>query len=233
MNAVRLGLILVLVVFLSGCGVTLFVPPEEDAVVDEHVYHNLWDFIFAYESKGVHALSTKAERRLVLMEKKKVKNGYHGKSVLTVCAESPPEATQDLSSTLDFAGTLEKIEIAKLIKALSTKVKPAFKRSQGLQFYRDGAFQLCQAYMNELITEKTLAHGFHPCPHCFITQLNELRDIAKTIILHEVTNGFYGKAKDQGEVSAKATANTTVTTKTTTEASEKTVAETEKKVTPQ
>ena len=186
MNAVRLGLILVLVAFLSGCGVTLFVPPEEDAVVDEHVYHNLWQLVWGYGSTGVHALSTKAERRLVLMNKTK--------DELQVCAESPAEATQDLTSQFDFEGTVEKIEIGKLIKDLSTKVKPAFKRSQGLQFYRDGAFQLCQAYLNGFISKKTFAHGLHPCPHCFLDQLNVLRDKAERIILHEVANGFYTKS---------------------------------------
>ena len=224
MNTLRLGLILVLVAFLSGCGVTLFVPPEEDAVVDEHVFTPIIDLprFFGWDRDSVHALSTKAERRLVLMEKKKVKNGYHGKSVLTVCAESPAEATQDLSSTFDFAGTVEKIEISKLLKALSTKVKPTFKRSQGLQFYRDGAFQLCQAYLNGLITEKTLAHGFHPCPHCFITQLNELRDIAERIILHEVANGFYKDSDDEDEKTETKT-ETESTTETTSKTTQETV----------
>lgn len=220
MNALRLGLIIVLVVFLSGCGVTLFVPPEEDAVVDEHVFTPIIDLpsLFGWDRDNVHALSTKAERRLVLMEKKKVKNGYHGKSVLTVCAESPAEATQDLSSTFDFVGTVEKIEFSKLLKALSTKVKPTFKRSQGLQFYRDGAFQLCQAYLNGLITEKTFAHGFHPCPHCYITQLNELRDIAERIILHEIANGFYAKSSTETkptETKTKTESATETTSKTT------------------
>ncbi len=147
--ATRYLIILVATSLLQGCGITLFVPPEEDAVVDEHVFTPIIDLprFFGWDRDSVHALSTKAERRLVLMEKK-VKNGYHEKSVLTVCAESPAEATQDLSSTFDFAGSVEKVEISKLLKALSTKMKPTFKRSQGLQFYRDGAFQLCQAYLN-------------------------------------------------------------------------------------
>ena len=133
---------------------------------------------------------------------------------LKVCAESPAEATQDLSSTFDFAGTVEKIEISKLLKALSTKVKPTFKRSQGLQFYRDGAFQLCQAYLNGLITGGYSYHDFHSCPHCFIEELNALRDTAANIILHEVANGFYPGSDDEAE-KTEMESTTETTSKTT------------------
>lgn len=212
--ATRYLIILVAASLLQGCGLWIFTPSEEKAVVDEHIYDTL------DASGGVNALSTKLERRLVLMERYKRK---HGEYKLKVCAESPAEATQDLSSTFDFAGTVEKVEISKLLKALSTKVKPTFKRSQGLQFYRDGAFQLCQAYLNGLITEKTLAHGLHPCPHCFITQLNELRDIAERIILHEVANGFYPGSDDEAEKTEMES-----TTETTSKTTHKSVVEEEK-----
>ncbi len=53
----------VAVCLLQGCGMSFFVPPEEDAVVDEHVYFS------PIEDSGVRALSTKIERRLVLMNR--------------------------------------------------------------------------------------------------------------------------------------------------------------------
>lgn len=216
--ATRYLIILVAASLLQGCGLWIFTPSEEKAVVDEHIYDTL------ESSVGVNALSTKLERRLVLMERYKKK---HGEYKLKVCAESPAEATQDLSSTFDFAGTVEKVEISKLLKALSTKVKPTFKRSQGLQFYRDGAFQLCQAYLNELITGGYSYHDFPSCPHCFIEELNALRDTAANIILHEVANGFYKDSDDEDEKTETKT-ETESTTETTSKTTHKSVVEEEK-----
>ena len=186
---------------VPGCGVTTFVPPEEDAVVDEHVYYSLG--LITSEEAGVRALSTKAERRLVLMDrykKKKSKDKYdedeNGEYELKVCAESHPEATQSLNSDFKLEGEVENIDITKFLRALETKVKSTFTRSQGLQFYRDGAFQLCQAYFNGLIT-KSSHHGSHPCPNCFLDQLNALRKDAVNIILHEIQGGFYRQKRDE------------------------------------
>lgn len=76
MNKILMGVLAV--VLLPGCGVTFFVPPEEDAVVDEHVYLNPSIFgLLAFEETGIRALSTKAERRLVLMNRQKGYGGYN------------------------------------------------------------------------------------------------------------------------------------------------------------
>ena len=210
--ATRYLSILVAVSLLQGCGVSWFVPPEEDAVVDEHVYVGL-----PTEDVGVRALSTKAERRLVLMDRyEKKKSEYK----LKVCAESHPEATQSLKSDFELEGKVENIEIAKSLDALETKVVPFFKRSQGLQFYRDGAFQLCQAWMNGLIRG-----AYHDGE--FIRQLNLLRETAQTIILHEVANGFYKDSDDEDEKTETKT-ETESTTETTSKTTHKSVAKEEK-----
>lgn len=62
----------------------------------------------------------------------------------------------------------------------------SFKRSQGLQFYRDAAYQVCQAYLKGLIR----VHG-RPCPHCFLMRLRKLEGDAIRLINEEVHHGFY------------------------------------------
>lgn len=134
----RLSVALLATFLLQGCGVSWFISPEKEAVVDEHVFTpSINPFtLFGHTGHNIHALSTKLERRLVLVELGQA----HGSKELKVCAESPPEASQDLDSQLTIEGTVEKIEIAKFLDELSTEVKRTFRRSQGLQFYRDGAF---------------------------------------------------------------------------------------------
>ena len=95
-----------LIVATSGCGVSLFVKPEEQAVVDEHVFSNkslIPGWILARE--GVRALSTKLERRLIIFDRKKEKGK---KWKLSVCAEPPAEAIQALESVSKLEAELKK-----------------------------------------------------------------------------------------------------------------------------
>lgn len=105
---------------------------------------------------------------------------------MTVCAESHPEATQNLDSDFEFEGEIEKLDIAKFAKQLKTDVTSNFQRSQGLQFYRDSAFQLCQMYFNGVIEKEE-----------FKKRLGTLREDAVNIILHEIQGGFYRQKKEE------------------------------------
>ena len=207
---------------LQGCGVSMFVPPEEDAVVDEHVFFS-WNEIFGVQGTGVRALSTKAERRLVLMEQW---IGSDNNAHLTVCAEPNPEATQSLKSLSDVSGELsgDVVDAVKMLaeinRELSTDVAMQFKRSQGLQFYRDGAFQLCQAYINGLLGNEDHEN--------FLLELNSLRETAANIILHEVTHGFYRTESPKPNAPPKAQAAPSVETTTTTTSQSKETKTTEK-----
>lgn len=91
---------------LNGCGLTPLVKPEEQAVVDEYVF-----FPWLSNRTGVHALSTKIERRLVVFERKK--KGEDDDLRLKVGAESPAEATQALNSINKLTVELEKAGIPK------------------------------------------------------------------------------------------------------------------------
>lgn len=133
--------VLVVALTISGCGVSLFVKPEEQAVVDELIFLD-WPDIPGFSKGGVRALSTKIERRLVLFQRDPNDRGK-----LTVCAEPSAEATQALSSISKLETALKESGISGAGDfGLTATAEAVFRRSQGLQFYRDGAYKLCQAY---------------------------------------------------------------------------------------
>ena len=180
-------LCVVLIVANSGCGVSHFVKPEEQAVVDEHVFSN-YSFIPRIRflaQEGVRALSTKLERRIVVFNRVKDKNGWK----LVVCAEPPAEAIQALNSVSKLEAELKKQLAENKSSALSgagdfgltTAVQAAFRRTQGLQFYRDSAYQWCQAYLNGFIDDAE-----------FLQKLKRLEEKAALLIAKEIEQpGFY------------------------------------------
>ena len=187
MDFARMLLSLVLLVGSSGCGLSPFVQPEAQAVVDEHIFSNssLFSNLPILSQDGVRALSTKLERRLVIFNRKKTDEGWD----LKICAEPPAEAIQALQSINKLEATLKKQTPAKTTvegsgsgeSGLTTAVQSAFRRTQGLQFYRDGAYQWCQAYINNLITRKD-----------FVEKLETLQEKAAYLIQEEVNQeGFY------------------------------------------
>jgi hypothetical protein len=133
---------ILLLAALSGCA--MFTSPKEQPVIEDHVQN--W---FGVEKVGV--LSTTAERREVIFK-------FPGNKF---CAEPPPDVAESLTSSLRVLaeGTAKdktnidataRIEVA---KTLATAVQSLFRRSQGSQLFRDGSFNLCQAYLNGTINE--------------------------------------------------------------------------------
>ncbi len=181
---------MVLIVANSGCGVPFFVKPEEQAVVDEHVFSNtsVIPGVPLLAQQGVRALSTKLERRLVIFDRRK-KNGCKNEWELKVCAEPPAEAIQALDSISKLEAELKK-QIAENQSStlsgtgdfgLTTAVQSAFRRTQGLQFYRDGAYQWCQAYLNGFVEKDK-----------FLERLKRLEEKAALLIAKEIEQpGFY------------------------------------------
>lgn len=85
-----------------------------------------------------------------------------GKIVL--CAEPSADISDNIASSLAAAittkgpssGDKTSAELAASIsKTLATAVQHHFKRTQGLQLYRDGMYNLCQARMNGIIDDAT------------------------------------------------------------------------------
>lgn len=151
-------------VSLSACGMSWFVEPKANPVIEDSV-------------EGIAAtLATTAERRVVLLPLK-------GMNVGKFCAEPSPDAAEALASSFKAAidasasvqGQGEGALKAEIARTLLTTVGALTKRSQGLQFYRDGVFALCQSRLNDFIDNKE-----------FVNQLLSLRSQAVDLMKAEM-----------------------------------------------
>jgi hypothetical protein len=98
-----------------------------------------------YGTINIGTLATTAERRVVIINHDT--NGF--------CAEPPADAADNLTSS--FAAALKGTDAnvtasAEISKAFASSIKQLFKRSQGVQLYRDGMYSLCQAFINKAIS---------------------------------------------------------------------------------
>jgi len=126
-------------------------------------------------------LATTADRRIVLVRTRATAGGV-GKAG-HFCAEPPPDAAENIASKVAAAleasvKTLKAEGEAKLdlARQLATTVQALFHRTQGLQLYRDGSYNLCQALLNDTITKDK-----------YVAELEELRKTARSLIEHELT----------------------------------------------
>ena len=127
---------------LSGCA--MFTPPKEKPVIEDHTSN--W-----FGMNKVSIFSTTAERRETII--KMPDNKF--------CSEPPPDVAEALTSSFSLlaqgslkdAKTEEVTARLEATKALATSIRSLFTRSQGIQLFRDGAFHLCQAYLNGSINE--------------------------------------------------------------------------------
>lgn len=96
-----------------------------------------------------------------------------------LCAEAPADAAAQFASS--FAASLSTPlasgkELGVEAKVgLAVAMKQLFKRSQGVQFYRDGVFALCNLYLNQAISESE-----------YLAELKALRKDAAELIKQEI-----------------------------------------------
>jgi hypothetical protein len=138
---VRKFVVLSLVV-LSGCA---FVESrKENPVIEDRI--GLWG------NEPLGTLATTAERRIVLV---RLNDGAN--SIGRVCAEPPPDAAENIAAQLTTAieaafkqptANLDASGKVEASRAIATSVQTLFQRTQGLQLYRDGMYNLCQGYLN-------------------------------------------------------------------------------------
>jgi len=148
---------------LAGCSIVT--PPLEKPVIEK--FSHDW-----FGRNKVAVYSTTASRRQVLVS--------FPKNI--ICSEAPPDVSEALVSELGlsllsqpefdtnvtgdnqpssidsrikFAESRIKLaeSQAAIAKSLETVVENLFDRSQGAQFFRDGAFHLCLALLNKAIDE--------------------------------------------------------------------------------
>lgn len=160
---------------LSGC--SYLTPPMERPVIEDHSGH-------------LGTFTTVAERRMVI-----TKRDYGDKDAYTskFCAEPPPDATQSIASTLtaaltaSAAGLAAKPEVAAQFgRTLETTAQSLFQRSQGVQFFRDGLYNLCQAYLNGALNGKDMNGQPIDNEQGYVMRYTELLTAAKLIILAEI-----------------------------------------------
>lgn len=96
-----------------------------------------------------------------------------------ICAEAPADAGAQFGSAFAAAldadsGSTPQLNAEARIN-MAVAMKQLFKRSQGVQLYRDGAFTLCNLYLNKAISTRE-----------YLTELKELRKTAKELIEKEI-----------------------------------------------
>lgn len=126
----------------------------------------------------VHALATGANRRLVVTAKVREDDDSEA---LVICAEPSPDAIEALAASVNAsldARDGERSLEAERASAITTAASGLLKRSQGLQFYRDGIFALCQASMNGLRRKEDV--------RALALAYQELQKDAKELILAEI-----------------------------------------------
>lgn len=150
----------------------------------------------------LNALATGAERRLVLSARgdayiPSVVTKSNGETettyqiqpdgALLTCAEPSPDAVEALAASItakiEASSTTDRRAKAELAQEVSTSVGAVLKRSQGLQFFRDGIFALCQGSMNGLRNSEAIERQF-----------DALRSDAVKLIMAEINTPGWGSA---------------------------------------
>lgn len=183
--AIRLGAVVATAISLSGCGWGLFTSREFDPVIEDYLQ------IGATKTSGLGSLSTTASRCTVIMRMKDTPTRTQG----IVCAELAPDVGEafvrtyaielaqrgghDTASSGDNAAKGRLSNSAGLSSAGGTTIAPLLYRSQGLQFFRDGMYALCQDLMNGVVDKAQ-----------YSARRRELVNTAKEIMLAEIEGGY-------------------------------------------
>jgi hypothetical protein len=141
------ALILVIIGLLLSCAA--FTPPNERPVQQ--------DYVGSYLGKRpASVFSITPERRVVIVHLNLDKNA---KKFSMFCAEPSPDIAENIASSfraIAEASTKWKEDksasaAVEFSKSLGTTAVTLFNRTQGVQLFRDGLFNLCQAYINGLM----------------------------------------------------------------------------------
>ena len=159
----KIPVILLLFSLLTGCGTSLFNP--RSPVIEDKV-----GGLPVFGGK-IGTLATAADYRVVYVK-------LDDKAKL--CAEASPDAGAQFASTFaavlsaQASGTPAPLSV-EAKTGFAVAMKQLFKRSQGIQLYRDGAFALCNLYLNGGITEPQ-----------YLSELQELRKSSVDLIKQEI-----------------------------------------------
>jgi hypothetical protein len=125
---------------LTGCA--YLTPPFEHPIIEQHAQDR------------INTFAVIPSRRMMIVKSEENPDKTKER-VMLVCAEAPADVTDNLASTLAaslaVSGKAADASAA-LSRTLSTLGQNLFKRTQGIQLFRDRSYHLCQARMNGFIT---------------------------------------------------------------------------------
>ena len=150
------------VVSLAGC--TWLTAPKEQPVQQDYAGSFFGD-------KRTNVFSMTPERRTVIVV---LDHRLPAKPTDQVearfWAEPAPDAAENLASTFKaaFEASIkppagqgpEATVAAAAARGFASQISQLFKRSQGIQLFRDGVYTLCQAYLNGIIDDKYYQQQF-------------------------------------------------------------------------
>ncbi|WP_143752330.1 hypothetical protein [Burkholderia sp. SRS-W-2-2016] len=153
--------LLFLIFSLSGCG--YYFTPRPPIMERK---------LGATGSESIGALATSADYRVVYVQIQ---------TDAPLCIEAPPDAAGQSAAAL--AATLSAPVGGKPISAdaqytMAVAIKQLFQRSQGVQFFRDNAFALCNWYLN----------AKHKDDSAYLAELRATRETAAKLIEKELEN---------------------------------------------
>lgn len=147
---------------VAGSGCSFLISPAELPIIEDHSH-----------SGRVTTLATIPSRRLVILTEQKKNSGN-----IMICAEPSADVSDNIVSSFSAAikapATSEKASV-EMARSLSSTAEHLFTRTQGLQFYRDGMYNLCQALVNRAIDGKM-----------FRKKADDLLNKATTLMLAEI-----------------------------------------------
>ncbi len=171
-------LCLIVLVVLQGC--STFTSPKEKPVIEDHMVNPLWG------DRQIGILATTAERRVVIV---KTPGKSDTVATMQLCAEPSPDVAESLASSLrvlaeasgEYGNKFDATASLDLAKSLTTTVSKLFTRSQGVQLFRDGLYSLCQANVNQAMTNEQLVTFYDRLlERAYALTLKELPTIASS-----------------------------------------------------
>jgi ABC-type uncharacterized transport system substrate-binding protein len=159
-----IGLMSFMMLFFSGCA--FFTPPKQHPVQYDWVPISKW-----WKTRYGSVFSMTPERRTVIVIPEP-------SNTFRICAEPPPDVAESLASTIRFAAEAQvkgqggKVDLSSIF---SSSAMMLFYRSQGVQLFRDGMYNLCQAHMNGIISKEQ-----------YVEKYKELLDVAEKLIGAEI-----------------------------------------------
>lgn len=124
---------------LGGCA--YLSPPAENPIIEQHAKNR------------VNTFAVVPARRMMIVKSDGKDDAGNS---MTICAEAPADVTDNIASTFaaSLAASAKGAEAsAGITRTLETFGQILFKRTQGVQLFRDRSFYLCQARMNGFITD--------------------------------------------------------------------------------